>query len=189
MIWRCYSYDVRDRSNRAGPPRGARSSAFLLAQVGSHAAAKFAERLAPLGLNPPHAGIFGVLSAHGGMSQQALCTMLGILPSRLVVLVDDLEGRGFVERRDSPDDRRSYALHLTERGRQTLEAVGRVAREHDSAVCAALNEKEREQFHSWLARIADQQGLTPGVHPGFKRLGRDSDAKAGAAPVAKPRGK
>jgi DNA-binding MarR family transcriptional regulator len=178
---------VRSRSNRSGPPRGAKSSAFLLAQVGSHGAAMLAERLAPLGLTPPHAGIFRVLGAEGGLSQQALCRMLGILPSRLVLLVDELQGRGFVERRDSPDDRRSYALHLTEKGRQTLEAVGRVAREHDAALCAALSEKEREQLHSLLKRIADEQGLTPGVHPGFKRLGRGEDTKPDAAGVAKSR--
>jgi DNA-binding MarR family transcriptional regulator len=188
MIRRGYSLLVQDRTNRAGPPRGRRSGAFLLAQVGSHGAAKFAERLAPLGLTPPHAGIFGVLSASEGLSQQALCEILGILPSRLVVLVDELEGRGFVERRDSPDDRRSYALHVTEKGRQALEAIGRVAREHDAALCAALSEKEREQLCSLLQRIAEQQGLTPGVHPGFKRLGRSSDAKEEDAAVAKRRG-
>jgi DNA-binding MarR family transcriptional regulator len=170
---------VRERSNRAGPPRGARSSAFLLAQVGSLGATKFAERLAPLGLTPPHAGIFGVLGANEGLSQQALCTMLGILPSRLVLLVDELEGLGLVERRDSPDDRRSYALHLTAKGRQTLEAIGRVAREHDAALCAALNEDERAQLHSFLLRIADQQGLTRSVHPGYKRLGEPESEAAG----------
>jgi DNA-binding MarR family transcriptional regulator len=187
MIRRGYSLVVEDRTNRAGPPRGRTSVAFLLAQVGSHAATKFAERLAPLGLSPPHAGILRVLSAGGGMSQQALCTMLGILPSRLVALVDELEERGFVERRDRSDDRRSYALHLTEKGRQTLEAIGRVAREHDAALCAALSEKEREQLSSVLQRIAQQQGLTPGVHPGFKRLGRSSDAEREGSTIAKRR--
>ena len=113
-----------------------------------------------------------MLSANPGLSQQALGAILGILPSRLVILVDELEKRGFVERRDTPDDRRSYALHLTGKGKRMLDDIGRVAREHDAAVCAALNEKEREQLASLLGRIAKEQGLTPGVHPGFKRLGR-----------------
>jgi DNA-binding MarR family transcriptional regulator len=163
---------VQERSKPGGPPRGRSSAAFLVAQVGSHAAAKFAERLVPLGLSPPHAGILRVLSANPGVSQQALGSILGILPSRLVILVDELEKRGFVERRDTPEDRRSYALHLTGKGRGRLDDIGRVARDHDAAVCAALNEKEREQLASLLGRIAEEQGLTPGVHPGFKRLGR-----------------
>jgi DNA-binding MarR family transcriptional regulator len=158
---------VQERANR-----GRTSASFLVAQVGAHAATKFAERLAPLGLAPPDAGILRVLNASPGLSQQVLGGILGILPSRLVLLVDDLENRGLLERRDTPDDRRSYALHLTAKGKATLDAIGRVAREHDAALCAALNEKEREQLASLLGRIAEEQGLTPGVHPGFKRLGK-----------------
>ena len=172
MVSERYSRRVHARPSHGGPPRGRTSAAFLVAQVGSHAATKFAERLVPLGLSPPHAGIFRVLSANPGLSQQALGAILGILPSRLVILVDELEKRGLVERRDTPEDRRSYALHITAKGRATLDNIGRIAREHDAAMCAALSEKEREQFAALLGRVAEEQGLTPGVHPGFKRLGR-----------------
>jgi hypothetical protein len=49
--------------------------------------------------------------------------------------------------------------------------IGRVARAHDDAVCAALSERERELLWSLLSRIADDQKLTPGVHPGFAHMG------------------
>jgi DNA-binding MarR family transcriptional regulator len=150
--------------------RGAASPAFLLAQVGAHAAAKFAERLEPLGLTPAHAGILRLVLASAGLSQQALGAELRVLPSRLVALIDELEHRGWVERRDHPGDRRSYALHLTEAGRDLLAAVGRAAREHQKSLCAALNDTERATLASLLERIAQEQGLRPGVHPGFSRL-------------------
>jgi DNA-binding MarR family transcriptional regulator len=152
------------------PGRGLFSPAFLIAQVGAHAAAKFAERLEAIGVTPAHAGILRLLQGSEGLSQQALGTELRVLPSRLVVLIDELEERGLVERRDHPTDRRSYALHLTDKGLETLKTIGRVAREHQENLCAALNEKEREQLASLLRRIADDQGLRPGVHPGFSRL-------------------
>ena len=94
-----------------------------------------------------------------------------MFPSRLVGVLDELEGRGLVERRDSPTDRRSYALYLTEAGREALEQIGRVGREHQDALCAALDESERAQLAGFLTRIAAEQGLTPGVHPGFRKLG------------------
>jgi DNA-binding MarR family transcriptional regulator len=146
------------------------SLAFLLAQVGAHAAARFAERLAPLNLAPQHAGILRLIGAASGLSQRALGERLGILPSRLVALVDELEGRGLVERRDDPEDRRTYALHLTEAGRAMLGDIGRVAREHGESLCAALSDDERRQLAVLLARMADEQGLAAGVHPGYKRL-------------------
>ena len=150
----------------------AASPAFLLAQVGGHAAMKFGERLSVLGLTPPLVGILGAIDRSEGLSQQALCERLRVMPSRLVTLVDELERRELVERRDKPDDRRTYALHLTDQGRSVLKATGQVAREHQEALCAALTVRERQQLAGLLRRIADQQGLTPGVHPGFSRLGR-----------------
>lgn len=145
--------------------------AFLLSQVGAHASARFAERLESLGLKPPHAGVLRVIEEADGLSQQALGERLGLFPSRLVGMLDDLEARGLVERRDSPTDRRSYALYLTGAGREALERIRRVGQEHQDALCAALDHQEQSQLASLLARIAAEQGLTPGVHPGFRKLG------------------
>ena len=151
-------------------PRGAFSPAFLVAQVGAHAAGKFAERIARIGLQPAHAGILRLVQASEGLSQQTLGNELRVLPSRLVVLIDELEERGLIQRRDHPTDRRSYALYLTDKGRETLKAIGRIAREHQDSLCAALNDDERGQLATLLRRIAEDQGLRPGVHPGFGRL-------------------
>jgi DNA-binding MarR family transcriptional regulator len=168
-------------SDEASTIRGADSPAFLLAQVGAHAAAKFAERLSAIDLSPPHAGILRFVNAAGGISQQALAGRLRILPSRLVALIDQLEERGMVERRADPGDRRSYALHLTDKGRDTMKAIGRVARDHQDALLAALSTEERDCLASLLRRVADQQGLRPGVHPGFSRLRADRGKGNGAA--------
>jgi DNA-binding MarR family transcriptional regulator len=128
---------------------------------------RFAERLSPIGLAPAHAGILRVVSKSPGISQQGLASVLGMRPSRLVTFIDELEGRGLVERRNHPEDRRLYALGLTGKGAKAMVEIGRISRAHDEAVCAALSEREREQLWSLLSRIADEQKLTPGVHPGF----------------------
>jgi DNA-binding MarR family transcriptional regulator len=153
-------------------PRGRSGAAFLLAQVGAHAASKFAERIAELKLVPAHAGIFRILSGTPGMSQQELASALGTLPSRLVALVDELESRELVERRPHESDRRSHALHITDAGRSTLEAVSRIAREHQQALLAGLSQEEQLQLAGLLQRIADQQGLRPKVHPGYRSVGK-----------------
>jgi DNA-binding MarR family transcriptional regulator len=162
-------------------PRSAhpRSTAFLLAQVGARAAALFAERLQELAFVPAHAGTLRAIAGSAGISQQALASLLG----------------GLVERRDHPDDRRVYALHLTEKGARAMAEIGRVARAHDHAVCASLSEKERELLRSLLSRIADDLALTPGVHPGFARVGepeaagaqRGEKARSGRSKAARPR--
>jgi DNA-binding MarR family transcriptional regulator len=156
---------MQRRPLRPGP-------AFLLAQIGAHAAARFAERLAPLGLAPADAGILRILASEPGMTQRALAQRLGIFPSRLVLLLDDLAKRGWVERQATPKDRRSNALRLTKSGISKLEAVGRIAREHQEDLCAGLDETERARLEELLEKVAAGQRLTPGVHPGYRRMGR-----------------
>jgi DNA-binding MarR family transcriptional regulator len=143
-----------------------------LAQVGAHAASKFAERLSELNLIPAHAGIFRILSASPGLSQQALAAALGTVPSRLVALMDELESQGLVERRAHETDRRTNALHLTGKGRATLQSIGRIARDHRRDLLAALSDDEQRQLADLLRRVSEQQGLIKGVHPGFAERGR-----------------
>jgi DNA-binding MarR family transcriptional regulator len=150
----------------------ASSLPFLLAQVGAHAAMKFAERLERLGLLPPHAGILGMLRRSGGASQQELAETLGMHPSRMVTFLDELEAKGLLERRPNPDDRRVYALYLTPAGEKALKDIAKLNNEHRDALCAALDSSEREQLGQLLQRIANEQGLRAGVHPGFGRIGR-----------------
>jgi DNA-binding MarR family transcriptional regulator len=88
------------------PPRDG-GAAFLLAQLGAHAAAAFAGRLEPLGLTPPQAGVLRRLAQVPGESQRALADALGMHAPRLVALIDDLEARGFVDRARDPADRRN----------------------------------------------------------------------------------
>jgi len=146
--------------------------AFLLAQLGAHAASQFAERLGVLELTPPDAGILRLLRIAAGVSQQELAAKLQIHPSRLVAVLDNLEKRGFVERRANADDRRLYSLHLTQDGGEILAKIGKVAREHQDALLSALDNRERDELAALLLRIADQQKLVRGVHPGYLRLGR-----------------
>jgi len=130
------------------PPGGDEEDfAYLLVQLGLLLARQFGERLAPFGLEPRHAGMLTRLAAHEGLSQQALGELIGLNPTRMVFLVDELEQRGLVERRRNAADRRSYALYLTAQGRDTLRQIQ-----------AAGNR-----------RLATEQGITednlPGIPP------------------------
>jgi DNA-binding MarR family transcriptional regulator len=95
-----------------------------------------------------------------------------MFPSRLVGLLDELGKSKLIERRENPSDRRTYALHLTKTGRDALAAIGKVARQHQDDLCAALSEKERKLLAELLTRIVAQQKITPAVHPGYRQMGR-----------------
>jgi DNA-binding MarR family transcriptional regulator len=148
------------------------NAAFLLSQVGAHAAGTFATLLAPLDITPPHFGIVWMLSRSPGISQREMAARLEVHPSRLVALLDHLETRRLLERRGHTQDRRLHALHLTAQGQELLRDITRIAEQHLKLICAALTVKECDQLAGFLQRIADQQKLTPAVHPGYRWLGR-----------------
>jgi DNA-binding MarR family transcriptional regulator len=154
-----------------GRPSRRTTTALLLAQVGAHGAKRFAERLAAIKLAPPHAGILRRLAQNPGASQRVLAARLGMHASRLVGIVDEMESMGLVVRQGNAKDRRTYSLQLTPKGTEMLAAAGAISMEHDRALCAALNDEERVILTGLLQRIADDQGLLPGVHPGFRTLG------------------
>src|SRR5258707_14183821 len=91
---------------------------FLLAQVGAHAAARFAERLEPLKLVPAQVGILRIIERQSGLSQQALADLLGMFPSRLVLVLDVMEGAGLIGGDSIRADLGSYQLILWRRGRR-----------------------------------------------------------------------
>ena len=87
--------------------------------------------------------------------------------------VDGRDGRGLgwprarlLRRTDA-----SIRFALPRKGTDTLRQIGKVAQEHDRMLTEALSETERETLRSLLERIAHAQGLTPGVHPGYRTLG------------------
>jgi DNA-binding MarR family transcriptional regulator len=159
--------------------RPAGGIAFLLVQLGFQAARSFGERLEPLGLEQRQAGMLIRLARNNGRSQQAIAELMGINPTRMVFLTDELENLGLVERRRNPADRRSHALHLTEAGTAMLARVQEVTRAHEEAIAAGLSGAEREQLTALLRRLAREQGLAEDALPGTP--GRPGGASSAAA--------
>jgi DNA-binding MarR family transcriptional regulator len=77
---------------------------------------------------------------------------------------------GLIEQKAIASDWRACALHLTTRGKDRLQAIGRLARDHQQALCAGLDAAEQEISGNLLSKIANHQRLKPGVHPGYRTL-------------------
>ena len=166
------------------PSRPGPNAAFLLSQLGTLASARFAEALAALELTPPLAGVLRVLGAQPGLSQQELARRLAAAPSRVVGYLDELQGRGAIARAPG-DDRRVNRITLTETGRELLDDVTRVARNHNESLLASLNASQRRELRDLLASLAEGLGLQPSAHPGYARP--DVSRSAGGTGSPRPR--
>lgn len=141
--------------------------AFLLSQVGTHAARQFAERIAEVGLHPPQFRVLNLIDAGEGRSQQAIGEAIQVPASRMVALVDELEQLGLVERRPNPDDRRIRALYLTPKGRKTLARGREIASAHEKDMTRGMAAADRKRLLQLLQKIVDEQTIGRGVHPGL----------------------
>jgi DNA-binding MarR family transcriptional regulator len=146
---------------------------FLLSSLGAHSAMNFGRRLAPLDLTPPHVGVLRGIAVAPGRSQQAIAAQFGMPPSRLVAFIDDLEHAGLVERRRDANDRRAHRLFLTAAGQKTMAKIAAIGRESEEALLRALTDEERGQLRELLQRLVDDQGIAPGVHPGYRQMKAD----------------
>lgn len=152
------------------------SLAFLLSQLGFVSSRGFHQALAPLGIEPRHFLLMRHVMREEGRTQQSLGEALGVPPSRMVAIVDQLEARGLLERRANPSDRRARALHVTPAGRRLMEKAFQVAVQHNARIGAALSAEERERLIALLLKVAAEHHLHMGVHPGLTAEDPKSDA-------------
>jgi DNA-binding MarR family transcriptional regulator len=111
-----------------------------------------ADALKTIGLTPPLFAMLNYLRAHNGQNQQQIGSSMGIDPSTMVALVDQLEGAGLAERRPHPRDRRARAVTITAKGRRTLKRGRELAKGVEGDVLQGLTATERRQLVSLLGK-------------------------------------
>jgi DNA-binding MarR family transcriptional regulator len=113
---------------------------------------RVAERLESIGLTTALFGVLNVLGAREGAIQQEIGAAMGIDPSTMVSLIDQLETAGLAKRRQHPTDRRARAVGITAKGRRLLEQGRRMSMEVEDEVLRGLTAAERRQLLALLRR-------------------------------------
>ncbi|MFG1808732.1 MarR family transcriptional regulator [Streptomyces sp. NPDC049040] len=104
------------------------------------------------GLQARHFGALAVL-ADAACSQQLLARRLAISEQAVLQVVDDLERAGRVARDRDPQDRRRYALRITEPGRAALLATRHVVEAAEAETATALGADGRAELAGLLAAL------------------------------------
>ena len=99
-----------------------------------------------------------VAAARGRMNLGEVASALGVHPSNATRTVDRLVVGGFLERTETPDDRRYLALELTPRGRGVVERVMAHRRASILAVMASMSDSQRRALARALETFAEAAG-------------------------------
>ncbi|MFZ5816064.1 MAG: MarR family winged helix-turn-helix transcriptional regulator [Bacillota bacterium] len=125
----------------------------FLSAANRQMAAYMARRLEPLGLGSGQYSYLFALYREDGQTQQALADLLMVDKSAVVGAINRLERLGYLERRSAPGDRRSFRIHLTEKGwaiRPQLEAV---VEEVQEAMLEGLPPDDRAALFRLLSQV------------------------------------
>jgi DNA-binding MarR family transcriptional regulator len=98
-----------------------------------------------------------------GCLQQELGATLMVDPNNCVLLLNDLDDRGYVERQRDPKDRRRHIVVITPAGQKALAKAEAKLEALEGEVLVNLEPAEREQLRDLLARAMEGQDGGPDV--------------------------
>jgi DNA-binding MarR family transcriptional regulator len=132
------------------------STLFLLKRLGFTAKSQSLEVYEEEGLNPYHFAILALLDEGVPETQAAIADALGYDRGTLVGLLDELEEKGFVERKRDPEDRRRQVVRLTADGKRALTRLRTLNQRLEDAFLAPLDAEQRESLHALLLQLASR---------------------------------
>lgn len=128
---------------------------FLLSRASGVVAKSVSEALAPLGLRVRSYSVLAFATEEaGGVNQRRLAALMGLDPSQVVALIDELESRGLVRRGSDPSDRRNKLIEATEEGRRLRRTAQRRVEEEHVDSFERIPEEHVHILRETLRRIA-----------------------------------
>ena len=127
--------------------------AHLIHRAGQQADELFTRSVGRSGITARQLSVLATVAGLDHPSQTKLCAATGIDRSTMADIVRRLVKRGWLSRRRTPRDARTYAISLTIEGQRILDQVLPIATTVDAALISELAVEEQEQFTSLLQTI------------------------------------
>ena len=105
-------------------------------------------------LRPAHGNVLEMLAIEDGLRLTDIAGRAGMATQSMGELVDDLVGKGYIERRADPADRRAKRIHLTARGREHADASWVAVDRAEQHLRDLLGELRYEQLRTDLAAVS-----------------------------------
>lgn len=141
-------------------PGGGKPPAEMAGHLGyllKHVQLRFFEltaaALAPAGINGREAAVLRAIDNPQPLAQGEIARRMGIDRTTMVALIDDLQDRGLVRRRQDPDDRRKNVVELTHAGQDITRQATRAGERAEGAFLSPLSADEAEQFKKTLRTL------------------------------------
>lgn len=126
---------------------------FLLHEVARLLRKRFEQRAGNQGLTRSQWQTIAYLAKQEGVHQACLADTLEIEPMTLVRILDRLEHRGLIERRQDPEDRRAWRLYLTDAARPVLAAMQPLGEATRAEALKGVGDEDRDRLIQILTQM------------------------------------
>ncbi len=107
------------------------------------------------GMTRPGLFLMHFVSKKGPLKLTDCSVSLGVSKPTVTKIVDNLEKNGYVERKKEGGDRRSYYVHLTDRGKERLDAINKQLEDVFYGAMKELKIEEVKRLNSSIAMIRE----------------------------------
>jgi DNA-binding MarR family transcriptional regulator len=114
----------------------------------------FFQAMGALDVSPAQYSTLTVIERNPGLTQTQVADALGIKKANFVALIKELERRGLASREAMPNDRRSFALHLTAEGKALSRKLEAASEAHELHVRQALGAEDYVRLFAPIRRLA-----------------------------------
>lgn len=143
-------------ASESGIPEALRNNVgYLLNKAARTIRESVSKSLKPVKLSLHEYVILRLLETKLAETQQAVGQRYDIDRTTMVTIVDELESRQLLIRQKNIQDRRSYKLVLTPKGRKTLTRAKRLAQQAHNAFLAPLTKTQQRSLLSLLGKILE----------------------------------
>lgn len=125
---------------------------YLMADHSLFHKALFAS-IKPTGLTSGQPKVLDYLSWHNGAVQKDIAAGCCIEPATLTVLLNSMEKQNLLERKTSEDNRRSYHIFLTPRGKELSEIIRQEFAAIEYKALDGFTSEEKQLLNTYLDRI------------------------------------
>jgi len=130
-----------------------RELAFLLVDAGRKLNDAYDLNMKPLGLTRSQWRVVAYVSRTPGVSQTELAESIECSRMAISSLLDRMQSKGLVERREVENDRRVRAVFLTDKGSALVRQMNKTAVRVLEQVFAGTTPADRQQLHRLLGTL------------------------------------
>ena len=115
----------------------------------------FDRELSPMNIGAGQIRILRALDIKNGINQESIRRLFHLDKGTVAKTIKPLIREGYIRREKNPNDKRSYQIFLTDKGRSIMPTIKQSIRSWTEILTAGFTDEEKRSIHDFLFRMSE----------------------------------